>query len=430
MAEEQLTSKRRPSLGIIDDPEFIDGAARKREDSLVRTLRAISAVFPSDAFPFDSLDEYKEFRRSLEEIDLSLRAPLSPSINRQTGAKEEQLLGRAIHFFETDLRLSRKQRLARMALSQDWSALPSYIWEGVVMWKCSLFLRVRIVLLRMRLHWNGRIFDSSASGRAAAISTSASKRPENHSDLASRLEKQGIAIVKGVSESVIKTGSVALDEALGVGGFPRGRIIEIFGNASAGKTTLALAAAANVQRNGNAIAYIDTEHKLSLPWARLNGLVEDQALILQGTEGHGVVRSLLEVTRSGRFALVVVDSLSALAPDEELDLSHRDYRAELEQLLAQALPRIASAAAKTDTCILLLNQIRKNDAIFGREKISAGGDVVDHYCSIRLELHRTTARKEADRVLGFGVKGTVLKSCVAPPFRVAEWTISFERGLI
>jgi recombination protein RecA len=244
------------------------------------------------------------------------------------------------------------------------------------------------------------------------------------------LEKHGIAVAKRAPDSAIKTGSSALDQALGVGGFPRGRIIEIFGGPSTGKTTLALVAGANAQRNGGAVAYIDSEHKLDLAWAQVNGLNGNSGLVLQGTEGHGVIRSVLEFTQSGRFALIVVDTLSALVPDEELDLNPRDYRAELNQLLAQALPRIAAAAAKTNTCILLLNQVRKNDAMFGREKISAGGDIVDHYSSIRLELHRTTARKNGDTVVGFGVKATVLKSCVAPPFRQAEWTINFEHGIV
>jgi recombination protein RecA len=252
-------------------------------------------------------------------------------------------------------------------------------------------------------------------------------KPVGGSKLRSSLARLGVAIVKAEPIAAIRTGSLALDEALKIGGFPRGRIVEIFGKEGSGKTTLALTVAANAQRVGG-VAFVDAEHKLDLPWARVNGLNVDEALILQGTRAKDTMDSILQLVRSGDFALVVVDSLAALFPGEDLEASDADFTSEMGRLFVRTLPRIASAAARTNTCVLLLNQVRHNEEMFGRRTISTGGHALAHYSSIRLELARVMAEKNGDDVVGYGVKGTVVKSCVGPPFRVAAWNINFERG--
>lgn len=413
-----------------EDPGAVDGPLRYQEQTFLRTLKAISDVFPDDALPFDSLVQYRQFQHLIEDLDSRLRSRSAHVNGEQNGAERDRLSNDAMAAFHLEFRLSRKHKLAKMALSQDWSGLPSYAREGAAMWNFRFVQRLRAILRRSGLnhHRGHRKRQNSIEGSGTSVLNSPTGS-DKHSDLKSNLARLGFNTVKFGPTAVIRSGSLALDEALGVGGLPRGRIVEIFGKAGTGKTTLALKAAGNAQLSGEAVAYIDVEHKLDLSWAQANGLRIDQALILQETRAKAIMDAVLELTRSERFALIVVDSLSALVPEGEVEGNDRDWSGELDRLFARALPKIAAAAVKSGTCVLFLNQIRKNEELFGREKVSTGSDAIVHFSSIRLELARTVAQKEGDKVVGYGVKATVLKSCVASPFRVAEWIINFERGV-
>jgi recombination protein RecA len=432
VSHHQVHDKVWHGVGITEDPNVLDGDIRHRDEQFIQIFKAVSEVFPSDPFPFEGVEQYRMVRRALDQIDTQLRLRTGPFRDTELRAERGRLYRDALQVFDADLRLSRKQKLARMALSRDWSEMPSYIREGIVMWKCRMLLRSGALFSRVGFPRAHDIYEARVEGQAdaplAAPSLISMPRPVSHSRLRPSLARLGVAIVKAGPIAAIRTGSLALDEALEIGGFPRGRIVEIFGKEGVGKTTLALKTAANAQRVG-AVALVDAEHKLDLPWARVNGLNVDEALILQGTRAKDTMDSILQLIRSGDFALVVVDSLTALFPGEDLEASDGDFTSEMGRLFARTLPRIASAAGRTQTCVLLLNQVRHNEEIFGRKTISAGGHALAHHSSIRLELARMMAQKDGDNVVGYGVKGTVVKSCVGPPFRVAVWNINFERGI-
>jgi recombination protein RecA len=419
------------SVGITEDPNVLNGDIRHREEQLVDIFKAVSEVFPSDAFPFDGFEQYRTLRRALDEVDTQLRLQSGPFSETELRAERGRLYRRALQVFEADLRLSRKQKLARMALSRDWSEMPSYIRDGIVMWKCR-FLRSGTLLSRVGFSRANDIYKTSVEGQIDAPfkvrSLDSPPKPASDSDLRSSLAQLGVAIVTDGPSASIATGSLALDEALGIGGFPRGRIVEIFGREGSGKTTLALTTAANAQRIGG-VVYVDAEHKLDLPWARVNGLNVGEALILQGTRATDTMSSILQLIGSGDFALVVVDSLSAFFPFEELETQDGEFTTEMGRLLSRTLPRIASAAGRTKTCVLLLNQVRREEETLLQKTVSSGGQALAHYSSIRLELSRMMSQKNGDKIIGYGVKGTIVKNCVGPPFRVAEWNINFERGL-
>ena len=401
------------------------------DENLVRIYEAVSNVFPEEP-NLNGLKTQEEIRKFLCES--RLRKPLDTPGVPTAQTDPDGTRRRAIELIEAELSLLRKQQLARMALTQDWSGLPSYLREGIMIWRDRISSRAEDLLFRFGLLPSPGSPDltSLLEPNQPIISAPVVIAPESafNVDLRLNLQRLGMAVVSETSRSVIKTGSVALDHALQSGGFPRGRIIEIFGKEGAGKTTLALASAANAQHNGEAVAYIDAEHKLDLSWARTQGLDLQRALILRGATARPTLESVLEVIRSARFALVAIDTLAALVPGEAVETSHGDYVGEMGQLFARTLPRIASAASKTNTCVLLLNQIRHNhEEVFGRAKVSPGGHALAHYSSIKLELSRVTPEKRGNEVIGSRVKGTVIKSCVGSPWRSAEWSISFERGI-
>jgi recombination protein RecA len=422
----------RLSVGVTEDPNVLQGGDI-REGQLLDIFKAVSEVFPSDSFPFDGFEQYSIVRRALEEVDTQLRSQSGLFSNIELRAERDRLYGRVLQFFKADLRLSRKQKLARMALTRDWSEIPSYIREGIVIWKYRILLRSGTLLPRVGLPALNNAYETSMAGQMKALLTVpplvSSRKPVGDSGLTSSLERLGVAIVRAPRPEAITSGSLGLDEALGVGGFPLGRIVEIFGKEGSGKTTLALTAAGNAQRVGR-VAWLDAECKLHLPWARVNGLNVDETLLLQGNRAAEIMSSILHLVRSGDFALVVLDSLAALFPDNDLEQYDADVATERARLLDRALPRIASAASKTQTCVLFLNQVRRDEDDIARKMISTGGHALAHYSSIRLELSRRMSQKNSDNtIIGYGVKGTIVKSCVGPPYRVAEWNINFERGL-
>jgi recombination protein RecA len=417
--------------GITEDPSVLDGNSAHDEKQLLDLFDAVSEVFPNDPFPFEGFEQFRSVRQAVQALDARFRSQSGSCSSPELRIERDRLHRHALEAFEADLRLSRKHKLARMALTRDWSGMSSYIREGVVMWKCRMLLRSGVLRSTVRLNSAQSataIGQTQTSAPSAARSLFLLPKPVRNSELQSSLERLGVVIVKGRPSVAIRTGSLALDDALQIGGFPPGRIVEIFGKEGAGKTTLALTTAANAQRNG-AVALIDAEHKLDLPWARANGLKVEEALILQATRAKDTMDCVLQLVRSGDFALVVVDSLTGLFPDEHLEQSDGEFTGEMDRLFARALPRIASAAGRTQTCVLLLCQVRNNEEPFGRPTISTAGRALAHHASIRLELSRLIARKKGDDILGYGVKGTVVKSCVGSPYRVAEWSINFERGI-
>jgi recombination protein RecA len=417
--------------GTGEDPSVIDGHKAHDEKQLIEIFDAVSEVFPHDPFPFEGFEQFRSVRQALDSLDARFRLQSGPSSSPELRANRDRLYRHALELFEADLRLSRKHKRARMALTRDWSGMSSYIREGVVMWKCRMLLRSGALRSGVRLDSAQRstaLAHSQTSAPSPARSLVSFPKPVRHSEFRSSLERLGLAIVKDRPSAAIRTGSLALDEALQIGGFPPGRIVEIFGKEGSGKTTLALTTAANAQRSG-AVAFVDAEHKLDLPWARANGLNDEEALIVHANNAKDTMDSVLQLIRSGDFALVVVDSLTGLFPAEDLEESDGEFAGKMDRLFARALPRIASAAGRTQTCVLLLNQIRDNEEIYGRPTISTAGRALAHHASIRLELSRMMARKNGDNILGYGVKGTVIKSCVGAPYRVAEWSIHFQRGL-
>lgn len=431
---EARPENRAKKNGMLFNPTAIVEAETSRD--LLRIFEATTTVFPESPAPTEALEHYHATRRAIDEVEsewLNLQPRTVSEIPRLC-VKRYRVYCRAVDLFEKELQVSRKQKRAAMALSHDWSGMGAYWTEGLAIWKCRVMLWSACVLFRIGFpgaqdFCNARGYDMAA---ALPVTPCLTKEPEvlGGSQLRSSLALRRVAVVTEKPGRVIRTGSLALDVALGIGGFPRGKIVEIFGKESTGKTTLALASAVNVQREGGVVAFLDAEYKLIFPWARALGLDIDKMLVLQGVKAKDTLDSLLDVVASGRFALVVVDTLAALVPDENIEASHGAFNGEMGQLFARALPRLASAGSRTETCILLLNQIRHNhQEMFGESKLSPGGHAVHHYSSIRLELHKHLSFKREDKLVGMRTKAIVTKNCLGPPRSAAEWVINFERGI-
>ena len=240
MSHDQRQGKRWHAVGITEDPNVLDGHIRHREEQFVEIFKAVSEVFPTDHFPFEGLEQYGTVRRALDKLDTQLRLRSGPFGNDGLRAERERLYLHSLQVFEADLRFSRKQKLARMALSRDWSDMPSYIREGILMWKCRMLLRSGALLRRAGLPRARRVSEMQvqACARLAAPSLVSLPKPVSHSELRSSLARLGVAVVKAGPIGAIRTGSLTLDEALEIGGFPRGRIVEIFGKEGAGKPRL------------------------------------------------------------------------------------------------------------------------------------------------------------------------------------------------
>jgi recombination protein RecA len=411
----------------------IDENALRNDEELLEIFKAVSMVFPDDPTPVDALERYRALRRALDEAETQLERSGAFS-GKHSSREHHRIYRRALKLFEAEVRLSRKQKRARMALSHDWSGMALYVRQGIAIWKFRIILQFGALFLRFGFPRFSAICQTAAyqgSASTPALSIIGRRRLVGHSDFQYSLERRGVAITRDRPSTPIRTGSLTLDNALRIGGFPRGRIVEIFGKEGVGKTTLALTGAANAQREGGRIAYFDNEYKLDFSWARTLGVNVDDALILRGVRAKGTIDSLLEIIRSGDFALVVVDTVAAFFPDEHLESSDSQFNGEMELLVARALPRIASAAGNTLACVLLLNQIRRNDEeVFGKPTVSPGGHALHHCSSIRLELTKTISEKRGrDIVIGSRVKGTVVKNCVGPPWGTAEWAINFQHGL-